>query len=399
MPLSDDEIIAVIRTKSGQASLSLTTIENERINSLKLYNQDPFGNEQEGRSQVVTSDVRDTIEWILPQLIEMFIGVDNPVQFRPQNPDDIEGADQESKYVNYVYNQQNNGFLNTYTWFKDALLEKNGILKAFWDEVIEETKEEYINQSFGELNSILGDEELEVTKITAKLEEDLVFKGLEPFNEAIKSGKINILDTTLTFEVEADRTRNNSQVQINPVPPENFLILNPDHNSLDLSDAEVREDMFMSQSDLIAEGYDEDIVKNIPGSRQQLLDQEAQVRYKKEGGTLLGETGQTEDTRQIRVSDIYIKLDDNDDGVAELRFIKLAGESVILENEEVDSVPYFAITPNILTHKFYGMSIADMIADLQKLKSTLWRQSLDSLYLANNPRNIVVRGKLRLMTY
>ena len=126
--INDDTLRSIIASKTSSAESMMTTISRERENSLKLYNQELYGNEREGFSQFVTSEVRDTIEWILPQLIEMFISGDNPVIFSPQNDKDIEGAKQESQYVRYVYNRQNNGFLNTYTWFKDALMQKNGIL-------------------------------------------------------------------------------------------------------------------------------------------------------------------------------------------------------------------------------------------------------------------------------
>ena len=403
--IDDDTLRSIIASKTSSAESMMTTISRERENSLKLYNQELYGNEREGFSQFVTSEVRDTIEWILPQLIEMFISGDNPVIFTPQNDKDIEGAKQESQYVRYVYNRQNNGFLNTYTWFKDALMQKNGIVKAFWDDNIQDTKEEYQKQSFAELIQINEDEELEVTSIVMKVDDKSIgtFKTIEALNKSIESGKTkivgddgNLLD--ITMDVKADRTLNLSQVKIQSVAPENFWI-DPTYPSLDLQDTTFcREDILnLTVSDLIVEGFDEDEIAKIPSSKFRLNDSEQIERYRKESGILRNvmalDDGQN---RRVDISDVYLRIDMDGDGIAELRHIKLGGDTVILSNEEVDKIPYFMTTPNINTHKVFGMSVADMIADLQLLSSTIMRQTLDSLYLSNNPRHAVLRGHVEL---
>jgi len=111
--MDDDTLVSIIESSTENARTMMQQIRTERENSLDLYNQELYGNEREGFSQFVTSEVRDTIEWMLPQLVEMFISGDNPVIFRPENDKDIQGTKQESEYIRYVYNRQNNGFLNT----------------------------------------------------------------------------------------------------------------------------------------------------------------------------------------------------------------------------------------------------------------------------------------------
>ncbi len=388
--LSDEELVSLIERKTDNADSLTTDLQKDRENALKFYRQDPIGNEQDGRSQVITTEVRDTIEWILPQLVEMFIGNENPVLFPPRNAEDIEGADQETKYVRYVYNDQNSGFLNTYTWFKDALLQKNGIIKAFWDDDISSTKEEYENQSLLEVQALGQDNELSIESITTEIEGEDTEIG-EDFDLAA-------LNQEATFKVVARRDKNDSQVRVVTIPPENFLV-DPNHPSLDLKDVSFcREDQFMTESELLEEGISQEIIDGLPSSDERLRKRntETQTRFKDEGGVTGTLDFGNKATRRIKVSDVYIKADMKGDGIAELRFVKLGADSEILENEEVDSVPYFAITPNILTHKFYGMSIADMVADLQLVKSTLWRQMLDNLYLTNNPRNAVIKGQVEL---
>jgi hypothetical protein len=403
--IDDDTLRSIIAAKTSSAESMMTTISFERENSLKLYNQELFGNEREGFSKFVTSEVRDTIEWMLPQLVEMFISGDNPVIFSPQNDKDIEGAKQESQYVRYVYNRQNNGFLNTYTWFKDALMQKNGIIKVFWDDNIQDTKEEYQKQSIGELIQINEDEELEITSIVVKVDDKSVgtFKSIEAFSKSIESGKIPIVDETgnlldITIDVKADRTLNLSQVRIQPVAPENFWI-DPTYPSIDLQETTFcREDILnLTVSDLIVEGFDEDLIAQIPSSKIRMNDSEQIERYRKEDGLLRNTLGvDDEQNRFVDVSDVYLRIDMDGDGIAELRHIKIGGDTIILSNEEVDKIPYFMTTPVINTHKVFGMSVADMIADLQLLSSTIMRQTLDSLYLSNNPRMGVLRGHVEL---
>lgn len=404
-PVDDDTLVSIIESKTESARTMMQQIRTERENSLDLYNQELYGNERAGFSQFVTSEVRDTIEWILPQLLEMFISGDNPVIFRPENDKDIEGAKQESQYVRYVYNRQNNGFLNTYTWFKDALMQKNGVIKAFWDEGIQETKEEYQQQSFGELLQITQDEELEITSITMKVSDKKVntFRTIETLNESIASGKTVIVDERgnlldITFDVEAQRSKNLSQVRVMPVAPENFWI-DPTYQSLNLQEAPFcREDIRdVTVSDLLVDGFDPELIAQIPSSKIEFRDSEQTERYRKEGGLLQDTVPQdTDENRQVKISDVYIRIDMDGDGIAELRQVKLGGDTIILSNEEVDRIPYFMVTPNINTHKVYGTSIADMIADLQLLSSTIMRQTLDSLYLSNNPRHAVLRGHVEL---
>lgn len=386
--MTDDDILAIVRRKSGVAGIAQKEISLERLSSLKYYRQDPFGNEIDGRSQVITSDVRDTVEWILPQLVEMFIGDENPVTFRPYNPQDIESAKDETKYVRSVYNNQNEGFLNTYLWFKDALIQKNGYLKIWWDENVQEEKENYENLTYPEVFALEMDKDLDVKKVEA-------FKDGEKVKDPTKFPM-----ETLTYNVMAKRIRDESQICISVVAPEN-LIIDPTHDSLNLQTCHfMREDAWLTESDLLAEGFSQAVIDTLPSfSSFSLNTTEKQVRFNKQGGILpFTQISEDKATRKIKISDIYMRLDADGDGSSELIFIKTAGanDAVLLEREEVDTVPYFPITPVIMPHVHYGMSVADLVADLQLIKSTLWRQSLDSLYLSNNPRYAVVRGGVEL---
>ena len=109
-------------------------LPSQRKKSVEYYLGEKLGTEIDGRSQVVSTDVADTIETILPNLLRIFTASDQVVRCEPVKSEDVALADQATNYVNYIFNKDNPGFSILYTWFKDALLEKNGIVKIFWDE-------------------------------------------------------------------------------------------------------------------------------------------------------------------------------------------------------------------------------------------------------------------------
>ncbi|MGM4997831.1 portal protein [Tardiphaga sp. 538_B7_N1_4] len=98
---------------------------------------------QDGRSSAVSSDVADTIEGLMPSLMDIFAGSDEVVRFEPVGPEDEEAAQQETDYVNHVFMQRNPGFMTLYSFIKDALLSKVGIVKVWWEEREEEERETY----------------------------------------------------------------------------------------------------------------------------------------------------------------------------------------------------------------------------------------------------------------
>ena len=135
MKLSDSEIIYKVEQEEQIAyGVNDASLSDDRAAAIDYYLGEPFGNEVEGRSQVVSFDVQDTIESALPQLLKVFVSGDQVVVFDPKNAEDVEAAEQETDYVNHVVMEKNNGFNTFYVWFKDALLSKNGYVKAYYEE-------------------------------------------------------------------------------------------------------------------------------------------------------------------------------------------------------------------------------------------------------------------------
>ena len=166
--ITEEELVTRIR---GEISDSLgymgDTISHQREQAMKYYYSLPFGNEVDGRSQYVDSTVQDTIEWIKPSLMRVFASGDEMVKFSPHGPEDVKMAEQASDYVNYVFTKDNPGWDIMYSWFTDALLSKNGIVKVWWDEYSEEQREEYSGLDDTGIQALLMDEGVEVIEHTA----------------------------------------------------------------------------------------------------------------------------------------------------------------------------------------------------------------------------------------
>jgi hypothetical protein len=168
--LSDDELASRLESEIQASTGHMNSeLSNQREDAMKYYLGEKFGNEIDGRSEIVTTDVRDTIEYIMPSLMRIFTTHNNVAQFEPQGPEDIEMAQQATDYCNYVFNKQNNGFKVLYDVFKDALITKTGIIKHYWEEKIESSVETYEQLTEIEYQSILANDELEILEHTESL--------------------------------------------------------------------------------------------------------------------------------------------------------------------------------------------------------------------------------------
>lgn len=357
-----------------------TDTTDERSKALDYYNREPYGNEVEGRSQIVTGEVAEVVDGALPQLLRVFTQSDEIVRFEPKSFDDEQKALQATEYVNWVMNRDNDGVSIMHNWFKDALLQKNGIVKVYWDEVVNVTKEKYQNLNEEELTMLLADESIEVSK-----QEQI---ELEPFQDPM-TGQIY---PNFAYNVTVKKTNKNGKVVIENVPPEEFLI---SKKARTIADAPfVAHRRLITRSELIGMGFDRKIVNELPTWSDMTYTQERNARFSN------GENPDTNNTldpsmEEIEVYECYLKVDMDGDGIAELRKVVYAGKEV-LDDTEIDFVPFCSICPIPMPHKFFGHSFADRAMDLQLIKSTVTRQILDNMYMVNSPRTIAIEGQVNL---
>jgi hypothetical protein len=344
-------------------------LSGEIAENIDFYLGEPFGNEEEGKSSVISRDVMDVIEWIMPSLMRVFTSNERAVVFDPVEPSDEEAAKQETDIINHVFYKENDGFLNIYTWFKDALLSKNGILKVWWDPTKKTEREEYKG---------LSDSELEIL---------LSHPDVDPIEHSEEGG---LHDLTVL------RTVNNGCARVKPIPYEEFLV-SKDADCVLMQDARFcAHKTLKTRSDLIEMGFSKKKINKLPQFHSKTwIDNEVRLSRDYLTDDQFSQDSNHTQTELIEIHECYYRVDFDGDGIAELRQITLAGDEILL-NEPADRVPFIAITPVILTHKFYGMSVADMVKDIQLIKSTLMRQVLDNTYLANNSRTVVQDGMVNL---
>jgi hypothetical protein len=349
----------------------------ERQQALEYYLRRPYGNEVEGKSQVVTGEVAEAVDGALPQLIRIFTSSENIVQFDPVKEGDEDLANQATTYVNHVFYKDNDGFSVLHNWFKDALLEKVGVVKVYWNDETNITKETYKGLTDDELALIMQDPEVEIISVDSKENLD---ENLNP-NSSIP-----------THNVKLRKTVRNGTVRVENVPPEEFIISKRARNIQESGFCAHRK--MMTRSELIAMGFDPKVVEGLATGNALEYSPERIARYTR-GEQPTDMMSQDHSMQLCEVYECYIKVDYNNDGVAELRKIVYASNE-ILSDEDCDYIPFHSICPLPIPHKFFGNSLADRTMDLQLIKSTITRQMLDNLYLTNNYRVGAVEGQVNL---
>lgn len=375
--MTESELKALLHEEINQAlSYSSGDLSKDRATAMDYYLGKPFGNEEEGRSQVVSTDVADTIQWILPALLRIFAGGDETVRFDPRGPEDEAAAKQATDYVNWIFNRDNPGFLILYTIMTDALLQKNGYAKVWWEET-EETREDPLPAPIDALEEQALRDAIE--KLPSKPE--LVLDKAD--DAGLRNGKI-------MRQVKVERCK------VAAIPPEEVLIA---RRSRTIADSPfVAHRTRMTRSDLVAQGYSRKIVDDLPeaGALERTIEAAARRSWDDEAADALSTRGHGMD--EVWITEAYIRVDWDGDGIAEMRKVTAAGDgTVILDNEpwDTETAPIITLSPILMTHRLIGISIADLVMDLQLIKSTVLRQILDNFYLSNNAR-MAVSDKVNL---
>ena len=394
--VSDTELRFIINNEINNALGFLGgELSSQRKKSLEYYLGEKLGTEIEGRSQVVSTDVSDTIETILPSLMRIFTASDHTAKCEPFKSEDVALAEQATNYINYVFNKDNPGFEILYTWFKDALLEKNGIVKIYWSDENKTSQETYKNLSDTEYQVLVNDDNIEIVEHEeyddekAQQQLDQVEKLAEMQGQEINLPKPKLHDVIIK------RMSSKGKIKIENVPPEEFLI---ERTAKSIDDANfVAHRTVKTRSELIEMGYDPEIVAQLPATQIVLYNNERLTRFKDVDEYPYDQTPD-ESTESVELYECYVKVDYDGDGVAELRKVTVAGDAAyeMLDNEPVDHIPFCSLTPIPMPHRFYGRSVSELVQDVQLVKSTVMRQLLDNMYLTNNNRVAIMDGMVNL---
>ena len=387
-PMDDTELQGIV---AGELEDAVSYIDADvspiRAKGTEYYRGDPFGNEEDGRSQVVAMEVRDTVSAMLPSLMKVFFSTENVVEYVPRGPEDVAGAQQATDYANYVFSADNNGFMTTYALFKDSLVRKCGIAKYWWEEVEEVKIEEY---------SGLDDQTLQVL-MQEGAEVKIVVSYPEPGAVAQVDPTTGMeMPAAMVHDVEIKRTTKDGRIRIMAVPPEELVL---DRRARSFDDAGIIAHRQMATvSDLIAMGYDQDEIEENISSTD--LDSNDEYLARQPLSTTMG-SGDSLNPMQRRVLyvEAYMRVDYDGDGIPELRKICCMGSGyTVVRNLPASYIPFvdFPCDPEPHTSPLEAMSIFDVTHDIQEIKSEIMRNTLDSLAQSIHPRTAVVEGQVNI---
>lgn len=373
---------ATISTTVYPSQQAMTTLELDRYNAINMYFGRPMGNEIENRSQVVLPELRDTIEWIKPQLMRMFASSKTICRFEAMNEQDEQQAEMETAVVNHVFMKENNGFFVLHDFFTDALLMRNGYADVAWIEEEHTGVERYSGLTNNELTKLLADMEDEDTEILEQREYTQDYPLIAPVPGGQPDPTLPVIKVPV-WDIKIRRTEKKGRVHVQCLPPEEVLISPRARESTD-NVPFYEHKTETPRSELIEDGYDKDTVNALPTGRPAWLEMDALARNIVVD-QLSVENPADKSMQTVEVRNVTMLVDFDGDGVAELRHVLVAGDK-ILENEEIEEGPMASCSPMRMPHRHTGISYYDLISDIQIIKTTLFRQGLDNLYLANNSR-------------
>jgi hypothetical protein len=377
-PLTEQEFQGRVRMAIASAERFVDDhVTPARVEAAKYYRGAFFGDEEEGRSQVVLSEVRDTIQAMMPSLMRIFTSGQKIVEYMPRTPEDVQVAEQASDAVNFIFNEMNPGFQILHSAFKDALLKRAGIV-TWWAESDDRVVERHYS----------GMTEDEV----------LLFRQNNPtaeFTYIYPETPANPLEPT-TYKFCVKVVDRQVKYRIRTLPPECFIIDKRARDTDRMFDIIGFRDL-VPISELVEMGFEEeDILEHgAPGDDDLwVAEMEEQERNP---GYLTPYDDEEPTLRRVKYMKVYMRVDKDGDGIAELRCIHAIGDTCyILKDEVVDHAPFALFCPDPEPHTVFGHSIADVTMDLQRIKSHVLRATLDSLAQSIFPRTVIVEGQVNI---
>jgi hypothetical protein len=353
------------------------TLSPERAKATDYYMGRPFGNEEPGRSKFVSTDVRDSVQQILPAMMRSFFSAESAVEFDPPSEEDVDGAEQATDFVQSVYAKENPGFLHTMAVIKDGLVRKTGIVKWWWDDTSSVTNHKLMKVAQDQLELLMSDEELKVNLITPDGE-----TPAGPPSPEMPQGSPPVP----TFTVELTRTVKDGMAKWEPVPPEELLYTR-DERSPDTASALFHRTR-KTRGELISMGISEKDIDEHGGDDPSVRDNdEASARNTDQ----MASDGDDDENGKANQKHLYCegfaRIDYDGDNIAELRRVCALGpDHHIVKHEPAEDVNFAIFVPDPEPHTMDGLSYADRTMDIQLYKSMLMRGLSDSLAMSIFPR-------------
>ena len=394
-PMDDTELQAIV---AGELEDAVSYIDADvspiRAKGTEYYRGDPFGNEEDGRSQVVAMEVRDTVSAMLPSLMRVFFSTENVVEYVPRGPEDVASTQQATDYANYIFTNDNNGFMTTYALFKDSLVRKCGIAKYWWDEVEDVQIQEYSGLD-DQTVQVLMQEGAEVKIVVSYPDPSMSMDQMQPQIDPA-TGQPMPMAQPMLHDVQIKRTTKDGRIRIMAVPPEELVL---DRRARSFEDASIIAHRQMATvEELLKMGYEMDEIEENISSTD--LDSNDEYLARQPLSTTMGAADSLNPTqRRVLYVEAYIRVDFDGDGIAELRKICCMGSGyTVVRNLPASYIPFvdFPCDPEPHTSPLEAMSVFDLTHDIQEIKSEVLRNTLDSLAQSIHPRTAVVEGQVNI---
>tara|TARA_R110000822_G_scaffold67870_1_gene165179 strand:- start:5340 stop:7655 length:2316 start_codon:yes stop_codon:yes gene_type:complete len=373
----------------------------DRIQASNYFNGSPFGNEEDGRSQVVSRDVRDTVALMLPQIMRTFFGSQRVVEYQPRYPEDVQNAEQASDYVNQVIlgTDNPNAFQTFYSIIKDALVKRVGIAKVDFERREEVEHEEYTGLDDQALQALMSDPDIEGSSIESYPDPDYVqpdtpppIEGNSPTGEPLPQQQN--MEVPLLHDVVIRRLSVEGSVTFEALPPEEFLI---DRRAKSVEDATiVAHRRYLTVSELVSMGYDFDTMLDLAGDADE-FDTNMEFLSRHPLGNHASSDEGGEANRKVLYIEAYAKVDFGGSGITSLRRFCCAGSHhKLLHHSPVNDMPFVVFNGYPEPHFWRGQSVADLTMDVQLVKSSILRNMLDSLAKSIHPDTWLVEGQVNI---
>ena len=383
------DLVGVIKSEMDDAKDFIHQVGAERAESTEYY----LGNEPEGtssmQSEFVSTDVRESVLFMLPSIMRTFFGTKKIVEFVPKGPEDIDVAQQQTDYINYVIQQKNRGFQVLYDVFKDALVRKTGFVKVFWDDSVTATTHEFTNIDPQSYQVLIMDKNVEVVEESVTNETMVM---IDPM-----TGEEVVQEIPASYDLTIRRLKPKDQVCIESVPPEEVLI---SRHARDIETASyVAHRMIKSVSDLVAMGYDQEEIEQYAGYGGSALDPESYEEQEARNpfDNMVYPDRNDAGGKDVLYVEHYLYYDFEGDGIDERIKVCTAGNGLeVLDVEPLDELPICMFCPDPEPHTAIGSCPADYLKPIQAAKSQIMRDTLDSLGHSIFPRMGVVEGQVNI---
>lgn len=381
--MDNNELCTLIDRLSKKSIGADDYVSAQREEAYEFYHGEAKGKlappEVDGRSGVVSKDLLETVEWAMPALMDVFASADDIIKFEPDSQEDERGAQDATNYIGWLIHRKNeDGFITIHDAVKSALIARVSFGKCYVEDTQDYREERYNGLTEQQCQALATDPEIEI------------YERIEAgFVEVFPAPQGQPPQRLQTFDVKARRASSVKQFRNVGVPPEEIRLSKDTRVINECDFIEHRREVTLSY--LREQGYDEAEISNLESDDERDFGGEKQARHDYDDSDPTGDERPDPSQRLVWLSESYLKVDFDGDGRTEYRRV-VKVRNIVFENDVVDDHPFWLMTPILMPYKVEGLGFYDLVEDLMRIKTILTRQTLDNVYLTNNPMKEVVEG-------